>query len=226
MSLRTVATRLLAPLAVVVAAAVAVASVVLSASVEELVQKSTTVVEVDVGTQRVQHDHESGRIWTLTDVTTRTTLHGEKRDSWVVATPGGRVGNVDQQVSGAAQLRKGARMILFLTGAGEDRHAVLGESAGAYTLHRRAGSDEWHARSERGGLVLVDADGERTPGVDAELPADELRKRIRRESRRLLAEARERELRRKAAAEASRDRARERSRRRGDLPGVSPARED
>lgn len=226
MSLRTVACRLLAPLAVVLASVAAVASVVRSASIEELVQKSTAVVEVDVGTHTVRHDQESGRIWTLTEVTTRDTLHGEERESWVVATPGGRVGNVDQQVSGAAQLRKGARMVLFLTTAAEDRHLVLGESAGAYTLHRRAGSDEWQARSDRGGLVLVDADGERTAGVDGELSAGELRKRVRRESRRLLEETRERELRRKARADAARERARERSRRRSDLPGISPPRED
>lgn len=223
--MRILSSRLLAATALVAMAGLALASVVRAATVEELTEKSAVVVEGKVLSQRVVYEGETGRVWTVSKLEVEDGLHGAvKADSKLdVYVPGGRVAGMEQQVSGAAQLTDGARMVLFLWRDDADRLQVLGESQGAFLLVRDRRRDTWIARNDTSGLVLVDAEGERTESRGTELTADELRRRVRVESRRLRVAARAREAARQKRAEEARRRAEERSRTRGDLPGVTPS---
>ncbi len=103
----------------------ALATVVLSMSMEEMTARVPLVVHGTVHRVDVQWDDGRAKIWTHTEVVVRETLKGSPRTTVLVKQPGGVVGAVGQQVSGAAQFTPGEEVVLFLEPAVDEPNAFV-----------------------------------------------------------------------------------------------------
>jgi hypothetical protein len=98
---------LLAPLS-------ALASVVLSMSMEELAARAPLVVRGTVHRVDTQWDEAHTGIWTTSEVVVREVLKGPQRTTVLVKQPGGTINGFSQRVSGVATFTPGEDVVLFL----------------------------------------------------------------------------------------------------------------
>jgi hypothetical protein len=111
------------------------ASVVRPQSLEDLVDRSRTVV-VAVPAEQTSV-WEGGRIVTYTRVAVVERVAGDAEDSLWVRTLGGEVGDLGQRVDGEATFTIGAPTLLFLERAGAGTYAVAARAQGQFLLEAR-----------------------------------------------------------------------------------------
>ncbi len=118
---------------------VASATVVLSETFEEMAHRADAVARVTVGRSQAAWDPQGRRIWTYTEVRPSEVLKGDLATVFLVAQPGGEVGELGQRVAGVAQFTAGEDLVLFLQGIpGEPGvYDVRGLSAGRVKIDSR-----------------------------------------------------------------------------------------
>ena len=139
---------LLAPLS-------ALATVVLSMSMEEMTSRATLVVQGTVNVSSPGWDEPRAKIWTWTEVVVKDTLKGRAQDTVLVKQPGGVVGAVGMSVAGAATFAPGEEVVLFLEPANDEPGAwvPVAMSSSKVTLEERLGVKV--ARRDLAGLVFA-----------------------------------------------------------------------
>ena len=104
---------LLAPLS-------ALATVVLSLSMEEMTARAALVVHATVQVSQPGWDEPHAKIWTWTELSVKETLKGRELATVLVKQPGGVVGEVGMQVDGVATFTPGEEVVLFLEPAPDE----------------------------------------------------------------------------------------------------------
>ncbi len=119
----------------------ALATVVLSLSMEELTTKSSLVVRGTVHRVDTQWDEAHRGIWTTSEVVVREVLKGTQRTTVLVKQPGGTVGTFSQRVSGVATFTPGEDVVLFLEPAVDvpDAFVPYSMSASKVSLVQKGG---------------------------------------------------------------------------------------
>jgi len=145
-------------------------------SLEEMVRKSTSIVRVRAeGSRTVQRGL---LIYTLTRVTVIERWKGPERSSMEVAVPGGALGGLRQEFSGAPTLKPGAEYVLFLwTGKSGITH-VIGLSQGVFELIRDANGKLVVHRPAASATMLDPGTGRPVQDQSLTLALSELRRRV------------------------------------------------
>ena len=102
------------------APSLALATVVLSMSLEEMTARAALVVHATVQVSQPGWDEAHAKIWTWTELTVKETLKGRAPSSVLVKQPGGIVGEVGMQVDGVATFTRGEEVVLFLEAAPDE----------------------------------------------------------------------------------------------------------
>lgn len=150
------------------APSLALGTVVLSLSFEELTARAPLVVHATVNGSNTDWDSEHAKIWTWTELVVKDTLKGDRLSTVLVKQPGGIVGSIGQHVSGVATFTPGEEVVLFLEPAPDERGAwvPVSMSASKVTFEDRYGVRV--ARRDLAGLAFA------TPGKQyVAQPADE-----------------------------------------------------
>ena len=186
--------------ALLIAAAVARASVALRAGVEDLALAADAVVEGVVADHSVALDASAGAIWTTWRLTVSTTIAGPAASEVRVRVRGGTIGRSVQETIGAPRLTDGERVIVFLGPETAGAREVVGMAQGAFHAEQdpRTGAATWRNSVE--GLALVDTSGREVEAGPLALTTADLTSRVtaaraaRDEARRAEREARARRL--------------------------------
>ncbi len=118
--------------------ALALATVVLAESVEQLAGASSAVVRGRVGAQQVSWDESHAAIVTLTEIVTLERVKGETPSTFLVAQPGGTIDGKTMTVAGAAKFTSGEEVILFLQESKDPgMFFTRSLSAGKFTVNRQ-----------------------------------------------------------------------------------------
>lgn len=114
----------------------ALATVVVTLSIEEMAASVPLVVRGHVGQSQTRWDDAHRHISTFTEVVTDESIKGRAPAVFLVREPGGEVGRVGQFVSGAPTFKSGEEVVLFLTPAVDDPAVFqcFGLAAGKVTL--------------------------------------------------------------------------------------------
>lgn len=143
-------------------------------TLEELAQKSTSIVRarVTASSEAVQ----GGDVFTLYKFETLETLKSgaEARE---VAVPGGVAGGMRQVVAGAPILRAGREYILFLWTARSGLTQLTGMSQGLFSVERTTAGDVRASRAAAGELML-DAVGSAVRDEALSMPLRELKAKV------------------------------------------------
>jgi hypothetical protein len=120
----------------------AVATVVASVTIEELIARTPVIVHGTVNRSEANWDAEHRSIWTWTEIVVREPLKGRPTATVLVKQPGGVVGQLGQSVSGAARFEGGEEVVLFLEPAIDEPGAfvLMGLSFGKVTLDSGPGA--------------------------------------------------------------------------------------
>jgi hypothetical protein len=164
--------RLAPALAALLAALPAAASMAVVRSVEELARDSDAVVRGVVEGQESRRGADGQRIYTFVEIRVAAAWKGSPPQRVVVRVPGGVIGVQGQRALGAAVFADGEEVAVFLARAGEVWQ-VTGHAQGKFALEGGT------ARNDTAGLTLVERalrPGERRA---AEMPVEELERRVR-----------------------------------------------
>jgi hypothetical protein len=133
----------------------ALATVVLSMSMEEMTARAPLVVHGIVNVSEPGWDEPHAKIWTWTEVVVKDTLKGDARATVLVKQPGGVVGPLGMSVAGAATFTAGEEVVLFLEPANDEPGAwvPVAMSSSKVTLEDRFGVKV--ARRDLAGLVFA-----------------------------------------------------------------------
>jgi len=164
--------RLVLALPVLLTAAAASASTVLSATVEELARSADLVVRGTVEGRESRFTANQRRIFTTLRVRSTAAWKGSAVPVVEVEIPGGTVGDVTQRVSGVATFDDGEEVVLFLRRAGAT-YGVMGLSQGKFRVEGDA------ARNQVGGLYRVERKIPAGERIAEEMPLAELERRVR-----------------------------------------------
>ncbi len=132
--------RLLSALTVVVALQLWATSVI-PMSVEQLTAAASNVVRARAISSEARWNEDRTIIYTFTRFASIETWKGAPASEFIVRQMGGRVGNVEQKVSGVRRWNAGDEAILFLrpSEAGNGVMAVVGLFQGNFSLHADGG---------------------------------------------------------------------------------------
>ncbi|MCU0700247.1 MAG: hypothetical protein MUC96_27380 [Myxococcaceae bacterium] len=133
----------------------ALATVVMSVSVDELIARTPVIVHGTVHRSEVNWDEAHRGIWTWTEIVVRESLKGKPSTTVLVKQPGGAIGELRQSVSGAARFEPGEEVVLFLEPAIDEPGAfvIMGLSFGKVTLESNPGAKV--AKRNLKGLALA-----------------------------------------------------------------------
>jgi hypothetical protein len=108
-------------------------------SIEELVQRTPTIVHGVVVRTETNWDDRHASIWTWTEVLVKQPIKGSVGRTVLVKQPGGVVGEVSQFVSGAAAFEPSEEVVLFLEPAVDEKNAyvLMGLSVGKVLLEEQ-----------------------------------------------------------------------------------------
>ncbi|MBL8922043.1 MAG: hypothetical protein JNJ54_24550 [Myxococcaceae bacterium] len=125
---------LLAPLS-------ALATVVLSMSMEEMATRAPLVLRGTVHRVDTQWDEAHAGLWTTSEVVVREVLKGPARTTVLVKQPGGTLNGFSQRVSGVASFTPGEDVVLFLEPAVDapDAFVPVAMSAARVSLVQKGG---------------------------------------------------------------------------------------
>jgi hypothetical protein len=129
------------PRALPLLASSALATVVISESIEAMTRQSTLVVRATAHQSMAAWDEGETKIWTWTELTVTETLKGKAPRTLLVKQPGGVVGDLGQHVSGVARFQPGEDCVLFLEPAADEGGVfiVRGLAAGKVSFATRQG---------------------------------------------------------------------------------------
>ena len=146
---------------------IALGTVVLALTMEELTARSALVVQARVQRSDVGWDDAHAKIWTWTELVVNQTLKGPALATVLVKQPGGVVGEVGMEVSGVATFKPGEEVVLFLEPSPDERGAwvPVAMSAAKVSLEGRL------ARRDLSGLAFARHGEQRVvrPAADDEL---------------------------------------------------------
>jgi hypothetical protein len=149
----------------------AAATTFVETSVEELARSADVVARGRV--LRAAARWEGGRIVTEAEIAVTSAWKGAPGERFAVVVPGGRVGDLAQQVSGSPAFRADEEVVVFAGRSGPATLGVVGLALGKYRV------DGDVARPELSGARVQPrrvAGGERAAG---EMPVAELERRVR-----------------------------------------------
>jgi hypothetical protein len=134
--------KLLLVLIALVAAQLCATSVI-PMSVEQMATAATHVVRAQAISSRAQWNAEHTQIFTFTRFQSLEALKGATGAEFVVRQMGGRVGNIEQKVSGVRRWQGGEEAVLFLrpSEVGGGVFAVVGLFQGNFAVTRAAGAE-------------------------------------------------------------------------------------
>jgi hypothetical protein len=120
----------------VLASSPAFATVAVDRTFEVMTRESALVVRAQVGPGQARWAPDGSLIWTYAEVRVLESLKGRGPATVLVRQPGGRVGEVEQRVSGVAPLTEGEEVVLFLEAARDEAgvFTVSGFAAGKVRL--------------------------------------------------------------------------------------------
>ncbi|MHB8876404.1 MAG: hypothetical protein ACYC8T_22145 [Myxococcaceae bacterium] len=146
----------------------ALATVVISQSIEEMAAAAPLIVHGRVGGQLTRWDDGHRTISTYTEVVTSEALKGKAPDVLLVRQPGGEVGRVGQHASGAARFKEGEEVVLFLEPARDEPtvFVVYALSAGKVSFESSA-LKELRAVRNLEGLVFYEQAKDGPPRLKA-----------------------------------------------------------
>ncbi len=147
------------------------AAVAVPVSVEDLARGSDAVVRGRVA--RVTSRWIGRRIFSFAEVDAATVWRGSSQSRVTVITPGGVVGNIGQQVDGAASFGEGEEVVLFLARAEGGAFRVAGLRQGKFLLDRGV------ARPDLAQTTFVAAPLKAGERRSEEMGVDELERRVR-----------------------------------------------
>lgn len=133
-----------AALTFMLSSSVALATVVVLVSVDEMSREAKAVVRAKVVSQQAAWDEAHKRIHTYTELQVLERVHTAETipDVVVVRTLGGIVGDVGMKVSGTSQFKAGEEVMVFLNADRLDskNFVVIGMSQGKYSIDRSSGT--------------------------------------------------------------------------------------
>lgn len=137
------------------------ATTVAELSVVDLDRAAEVVVLGDV--VEMESYWDSGLIVTETTIAVEQCLSGVCGEAIVVTSIGGQVGDIVQQVQGAASFAPGDRVVAFLREDVRQNYVTVGMAQGAFHLVEVDGTVL--AWADHSGMTLVDRDGELHAGA-------------------------------------------------------------
>jgi len=119
------------------------ATSVIPMSVEQLAVASSVIVRARALSNQSSWDAERAHIYTFTRFQALENLKGAASSEIIVRQMGGRVGNIEQRVSGVRRWQMGDESVLFLrpSEVGQGVMAVVGLFQGNYAVKRTALSE-------------------------------------------------------------------------------------
>jgi hypothetical protein len=93
---------------------IALGSVVISMSMEEMTTRSPLVIRGTVHRVDTQFAEGRAKIWTYSEIVVHETLKGASLTTVLVKQPGGIIGNIGERVAGVATFTPGEDVVLFL----------------------------------------------------------------------------------------------------------------
>ena len=157
------------------------ATSVIPMSIEQLTVSSTKVVRASAISSESSWDAEHAHIYTFTHFKPLETLKGGADSEIVVRQMGGRVGNIEQRVSGVRRWNAGDESVLFLrpSEAGNGVMAVVGLFQGNFAVQRTSRLKEAIATNGVPDAMQLDTNsGAVTQFRAAQFPLNELRQRV------------------------------------------------
>ncbi len=109
-------------------------SVVIRMDLEQLVEKSDSIVQGVVEAVYSQWDQERNLIFTYTSIRVDDPFKGERTRSLLIRQMGGRVGSLHMSVAGMPEFEAGSNVIVFLKDAGNGTFHVTGMNQGRYVV--------------------------------------------------------------------------------------------
>ena len=156
------------------------ATSVIPMSVEQLAVSSTNIVRARALSSESSWDAEHAHIYTFTRFQPLETLKGMPASEIVVRQMGGRVGNIEQRVSGVRRWSAGDESVLFLrpSEVGQGVMAVVGLFQGNFAVKRISLSDAVATNGVPDAMQLDTSKGTVTHFRAAQITLSELRQRV------------------------------------------------
>ena len=149
------------------------ATILQQLTLDEMVQKSTSIVRARVtGSSEVVR---GGEVFTIYKFETLETLNSGP-PAREVAVPGGVAGGMRQVVGGAPTLRGGREYVLFLWTSRSGLTQLMGMSQGLFRIERMTGDPR--ASRDAAGEQMLDAAGHAVRDEALSIPLMELRARV------------------------------------------------
>jgi len=160
------------------------ATSVIPMSVEQLTVSSSEVVRARALSSQSSWDGEHAHIYTFTRFQSLETLKGSASSEIVVRQMGGRVGNIEQRVSGVRRWNAGDESVLFLrpSEVGQGVMAVVGLFQGNFSVKRTAVAEPLATNGVLDAMQYDPATRASTHFRAAEISLRELRERVARVS--------------------------------------------
>lgn len=150
------------------------ATILQQLTLDEMAQKSTSIVRVRVtGSSEVVR---GGGVFTLYKFETLEILKSGRR-SQEVAVPGGVAGGMRQVVAGAPTLRAGSEYVLFLWTSRSGLTQLMGMSQGLFSVEHTTAGDGLASRAAAGEQML-DAAGRAVRDEPLSMPLAELKAKV------------------------------------------------
>jgi hypothetical protein len=108
--------------------------------VRELTTRSEAIVHGRIVRQWSAWDASRETIWTHSVLEPVEVLHGREQSSFTISEPGGVVGDVGMDISGAVPFRVGEEVVVFLRRMPNRALRVTGLAAGKYLISTRRAS--------------------------------------------------------------------------------------
>lgn len=175
-----VALRALLPFVLLLSLA-ASATTMLRADLPELAQTSDAIVHGTVRRVESRWSGDGRRIVTDVEIQVTEALKGEAGSTVLVSQPGGRVGDIGQQVSGLASFAPGEEVVVFLERRGKQAFRVSGMVQGKYQVQRSEdGKSAMAVPEPTGDVLLLDRDSRQpTASTQRSMSLPELKAAIR-----------------------------------------------
>jgi hypothetical protein len=146
-------------------------------SLDDLVQKSTSIVQGRAGSSR--SIREGALFYTLHKFAVLNRWKGEPAPEVEIALPGGSIGGLQQDFGGVPQLEPGREYVVFLWKGPSGRTQITGFSQGVFEVVRGSGGSVIVRRKPNADLTLSPGTGKAVETSAIEMPLADLAARIR-----------------------------------------------
>lgn len=153
---------------------------VIPMSVEQLSVASTRIVRARALSSESMWNADHTQIYTFTHFQPLESLKGATTSEFVVRQMGGRVGNIEQKVSGVRRWQSGEESVLFLrpSEVGQGVMAVVGLFQGNFAVQRKASAEPIVTNGVADAMQYDRATGSASHFRAAQLTLRELRQRV------------------------------------------------